>query len=200
MTPKYLCGICAKDVTKSHNAVCCDICNLWVHIKCNNITKFCYRKLQNSQDPWYCKKCIKQILPFSELTESQLNRVTKENIISSPKKIIQENNLIFLNDECGTSINNDYFTPDEFYKEMSTISPTCNLYLHMNISSLPYHFGDLKYLLGNCQSKPKVTGISECRLRTNRTVLSNIDLNGYTYEWTLTEASKGGTLIYIDIN
>ena len=49
LTPKYPCGICAKDVAKNH-AVCCDICNLWVHIKRNNI-KFCYRKLQNSQDP-----------------------------------------------------------------------------------------------------------------------------------------------------
>ena len=72
----------------NHNAICCDICNLRVHIKCSNVTKFCYRKLQNSQDPYYCKKCIKQILPFPELTESQLNRVTKRSLISSPKKII----------------------------------------------------------------------------------------------------------------
>ena len=35
----------------NHNAICCDICNLRVHIKCSNVTKFCYRKLQNSQDP-----------------------------------------------------------------------------------------------------------------------------------------------------
>ena len=69
-----------------------------------------------------------------------------------------------MNDEYGTSINNDYFTPDEFYEDVSTIWRTCNLYLHMNISSLPYHFDDLKYLLENFQSKPKVIGISECRL------------------------------------
>ena len=68
----------------------------------------------------------------------------------------------------------------------------------MNISSLPYHFDDLKYLVENCRNKPKVIGIAECRLRTNRTVLSNIDLQDYTYEWTATAASKGGTLIYID--
>ena len=189
MTPKYLYGICSKDVAKNYNSLCCNICNnLWVKIKCNNITKFCYRKLQNSQDPCYCKNCIKQLLPFPELTESQLNRVTKGNLISSPKETIQENNLIFLNDEYGTSRNSEYFTPDKFYKEVSTISPNCNLYLHMNISSLPYHFDDLKYLLENCQSKPKVIGISECRLRANRTVLSNIDLKDYTYEWTHAEA------------
>ena len=38
MTPKFPCGICATAVAKNHNAVC-DICNLWAHIKCNNITK-----------------------------------------------------------------------------------------------------------------------------------------------------------------
>ena len=87
MTPKYLWGICSKDVAKNYNSLCCNICNnLWVNIKCNNITKFCYRKLQNSQDPWYCKNCIKQLLPFPELTESQLNRVTKGNLISLQRK------------------------------------------------------------------------------------------------------------------
>ena len=160
MTPKFPCSICAKAVAKSHKAVCCDICNLWVYIKCNSITKFCYRILQQSHEPWYCQKYIKQVLPFSELTYSQLNRITKGNFVFSPKKIIQENNLAILDDESGTSVKNDCLTPEEFYKELSTISPTSNLYLHMNISSLPYHFDDLKYLVENCQNKPKVTGIS----------------------------------------
>ena len=68
----------------------------------------------------------------------------------------------------------------------------------MNISSLPYHFDDLKYLVENCHNKPKVIRITECRLRANRTALSNIDLQDYTYEWAPTTASKGGTLTYID--
>ena len=46
MNPKFPCGICAKVVAKNHNAVCSDICNLWVPIKCNSTTKFFYRKLQ----------------------------------------------------------------------------------------------------------------------------------------------------------
>ena len=83
MTPKFPCGICSKAVEKNRNAVCCDGCNLWVHIRCNNLTKFCYRKMQTSQEPWYCKNCIKQILPFSKLSDSQLSRVTKKiNILS----------------------------------------------------------------------------------------------------------------------
>ena len=194
MTSKFPCGICAKAVAKNHNAVCCDICNLWVHIKCNNMTKLCYRKLQQSHEPWDCQKCIKQVLPSSELTYSQLNSITKGKFVSSPKKIIQENNLSFLVDKSGTSVKNDCLTPNKIYKQLSTISPTSNFYLHMYISSLPYHFDDLKYLVENCQIKLKVIGITECRLRANRTVLSNIDLQDYTYEWTPTADSKSGTL------
>ena len=118
MTPKFPCGVCYKAVAKNYNAVCCDSCNLWVHIKCNNLTKFCCRKMQTSQEPWYCKNCIKQILPFSEFSDSQLSRVTKENLIFSPKKIIQDNNLVFLNHQYGTAIKNNNFTPDEFYKNL----------------------------------------------------------------------------------
>ena len=85
--------------------------------------------------------CIKQILPFSELSESQLNRLPKENLVSSPKQIIQGNNLVFLNDQYGWNCNkNDSFTPDEFYKNLKTISPTYNLYIHMNISALQLLF------------------------------------------------------------
>ena len=45
---------------------------------------------------------------------------------------------------------------------------------------------------------PKLFGITEFKLRANRNTLSNIDLQYYVYEWTPTENSKGGTLMYID--
>ena len=68
----------------------------------------------------------------------------------------------------------------------------------MNISSLQYHIDDLRYLVESCPNKPKIIGITECRLRKNREVLSNIDLNDYSFEFTPTESTKGGTLIYIE--
>ena len=90
------------------------------------------------------------MLAFSKLSESQLKRVTKENLISFPEKIIQNNNLVFLNDEYGTAIKNDSFTPDEFYKIFKTVSLTYNLYLHMNIFSLQYRIDDFRYLVKSC--------------------------------------------------
>ena len=153
--------------------------------------------MQTSQEPWYCKNCIKQILPFSELSDSQLSRATIENLISSPKKIIWDNNLVSLNDQYETEIKNDSFTPNEFYGNLKTISPTYNLYIHMNISSIQYHINDLRDLVESWLNKPKIIGITECRLRKNRKVLSNVDLNDYSFEFTTTKSTKGGTLIYI---
>ena len=153
--------------------------------------------MQTSQEPWYCKNCIKQILPFSELSDSQLSRATIENLISSPKKIIWDNNLVSLNDQYETAIKNDSFTPNEFYGNLKTISPTYNLYIHMNISSIQYHINDLRDLVESWLNKPKIIGITECRLRKNRKVLSNVDLNDYSFEFTTTKSTKGGTLIHI---
>ena len=48
------------------------------------------------------------------------------------------------------------------------------------------------------EDKPKVIGISECRIRTGRLPLSNINIDDYTYEYTTTESSEAGTLLYID--
>ena len=53
MNQKFPCRISPENVAKNHNAVSCDICNLWVHIKCNNITTYCYRELQNDKVPLY---------------------------------------------------------------------------------------------------------------------------------------------------
>ena len=50
----------------------------------------------------------------------------------------------------------------------------------MNISSLSYHIHDLKSLITNCQVKPKIIGISECRLKKNLDDLSNNNIEGYT--------------------
>ena len=45
--------------------------------------------------------------------------------------------------------------------------------------------------------RPKIIAISETRIRKNKEPLSIIDIPGYNYEFTPTEAEKGGTLLYI---
>ena len=56
------------------------------------------------------------------------------------------------------------------------------------------------WLLLYCRKKQRIIGIFECYLKANQQSLSNISPQNYTYEFTSTESSKGGTLIYIDKN
>ena len=44
---KFPCGVCSKPVANNHNALCCDSCDKWVHIKCNFFDKKTYPKLQS---------------------------------------------------------------------------------------------------------------------------------------------------------
>ena len=83
---------------------------------------------------------------------------------------------------------NECFSPDN--KE--------SLYMHLNISSRPYHHEELYTLLNSLKVKPKIIAISESRIRKDRQPISNISLQNYTYDHTTTETSKGGALLYIE--
>ena len=63
---KYPCGICEKSVKSNHKAVQCDICNLWSHTKCNNISRNEYSLLETSDKKWACVKCMNGALPFAD--------------------------------------------------------------------------------------------------------------------------------------
>ena len=78
MNNSFPCGICSKTAAKNHNVVCCNKCDMWVHIKCNNITKLCYKKLQKDNEPWYYKACLSQVFPFSGLPDYQTNQCMSE--------------------------------------------------------------------------------------------------------------------------
>ena len=62
----HKCGrkLCNKTVLKNHQAVQCDNCHLWVHIKFNKINLQTYKFLQKSSFAWYCIKCFEDIIPF----------------------------------------------------------------------------------------------------------------------------------------
>ena len=88
--------------------------------------------------------------------------------------------------------------PDDFYQLSNNNSN--NPFLHRNISSVSYHINDLNTFIMNCKNKPKFIGISQCRINAGRLHLSNINLKNYSYEYSPTESSKGGTLRQIDKN
>ena len=110
MHVKYPCGICKKTAAENHNAICCDKYNQWVHITCNKIMKCCYKNLLKDKLPWYCRQCIGKVIPFSNMTDVQLNRLMKERYLISQEHILEQNQILF-SDKNISFATNDYSTP-----------------------------------------------------------------------------------------
>ena len=68
---------------------------------------------------------------------------------------------------------------------------------HINTYSLSKNFDDLEYLLKTTNMNFDIIAISETRITKNINEISNINLNSYAFEFTPTESSAGGTLIYV---
>ena len=69
--PKFPCRICVKNVSDKDKAVQCDLRELWVHIKCNNLNYLDYRYLENRNESWYCIECCSTIFPFNSLSSNK---------------------------------------------------------------------------------------------------------------------------------
>ena len=66
---------------------------------------------------------------------------------------------------------------------------------HMNISSLNAHFDELNAIMNLLNFN--FIGLTETRLKKDVSVTIPIEIEGYSYEHTPTEASCGGALLYI---
>ena len=68
---------------------------------------------------------------------------------------------------------------------------------HINARSLDKNFYDLQPLLSCTKTKFDIIAISETRITRQVSLLNNLNLNNYSFEFTPTETSAGGTLLYI---
>ena len=69
--------------------------------------------------------------------------------------------------------------------------------LDINACSLNKSFDDLQYLLSCTKKFFDVIALSETRITRNLSLLNNLKLNNYSFEFTPTETCGGGTLLYI---
>ena len=95
--PNYPCSVCSKNVNKNHHAICCDICDQWVHVRCNMLDTKDYTEMKN--DPakiFYCISCINDNMPFTKLSDLDYNAAVKKGVMLSDE-VIQNNILSTLN-------------------------------------------------------------------------------------------------------
>ena len=90
-----------------------------------------------------------------------------------------------------------YYDIDEMHNiEIPHNNKSLSLF-HINTSSLNKYFDDLQHLLCCTQKNFDMITISKTRITKNITSLNNLNLNNYSFEFTPTQTSAGGTLLYI---
>ena len=68
---------------------------------------------------------------------------------------------------------------------------------NINACSLNKDFNSLQHLLSWTKTKVDVIAISETRITKQVSLSNDLNLNNYSFEFTPTETSAGGTLLYI---
>ena len=208
MLVKFSRKICKKPVAQNHKAVCCDVCDTWVHIKCNKINTQTYNILKKEKASWSCIECSKDVFPFSKLNETYFSATVagkKLKFLTTRKKHNAQKEILVdrLNEALKTTnMENSslYYNFDQFNEMFDTNGFNCFNTLHLNMSCLPYNFDQLETLLATLKVKFDILGIIESRLKTGKQPMTNIDLQGNVVESTPTDASCGGALLYINKN
>ena len=78
--PDFPCGLCDAFVFDEDKAMCCDGCDKWIHVSCDQyLTEVEYDYLvQNpSSDPWFCSACIVDHVSVSSQSHEFLSRGCK---------------------------------------------------------------------------------------------------------------------------
>ena len=203
--PKFPCKICSKSVVKNHKAICCDLCHIWVHTKCNKIIAATYKMLQNDETKWFCIECPKEIFPFSSLNRVKFFSTTQGKklkfLTKTRKQLTNEEKLINQLSDAMNSTDlpnpSTYYSIDKFNKYFKSNSFNGTNLLHLNIPSLPYNYEQLHTLLADIDINFDIIGITETRMRTGQKALNNIDTEKYVIQHTTTDACCGGALLYI---
>ena len=209
--PAFPCGICSKPVAKNHRAVQCDICDFWIHIKCNHISPTTYDKMKEETVLlWCCVKCTNESIPFSETPDEILHLTFQgKNPDFFPVLTSNRNDdfVTLLNDlekvDFLGDLDNDiiepepqtnkclYYTLSDFNKIKSKAN-SLNFF-HLNIASLPLHFDELSTILSNADTKFDFIGITETSLNASS---DDHELIGYRHFDCPTESTKGGVRLY----
>ena len=130
--------------------VCCDYCNQWVHIKCNNLNDLDYNLLKSKNENWYCILCTPEILPFCQINEKI--SIPKGNFNKPTDALVDlMNNLNnFTNYEKENELNLvdcKYRDPDYFKNLIKDFKRKALSFFHMNICSLTKNFDNFDMLL-----------------------------------------------------
>ena len=210
---------CENNVTYSNQAIQCDLCDSWVHIKCNGLNYIHYKFLQSSNDGVVYILCCSEIFPFNTVknknfifdfydNNSKSKNIDKKNssLLLKPSEhlkhlVNQFNNMSSSpgdnnSDDPANTVSSKYYDTEELQNLKINKIKSLSLF-HINACSFSKNFDDLQHLLSCTNKNFDIIAITETRITKNVSLANNLNIKNYSTEFTQTESSAGDTLFYI---
>ena len=217
---KFSCKICVNNVTNYDQAIQYDLCDPWVQIKCNDLNYIDYKSLQNFNDSWFCISCCSKIFSFHAVQNKNFishfydsNNKSKNiddkdsSLLLNPSEhlkhlVIQFNNMSspvdhIIFDDPENTVSSKYYDIEDLQNLKITSKNKSLSLFRINACSLSKNFDDLQHLLSCTNKNFDIIAITETRITENVSITNNLSIKNYSIEFTPTESSAGGTLLYI---
>ena len=164
----YPCSICNKSV--KNDAIFCNLCELWVHPKCNYLDKNDFSKLSesNEAETWFCFKCNCIIFPFNSAKED--NNSSTTSAAATPNSSIDAEFRFSVSNNENSDLNCKFYDKASFNKMISESlisDKSSTSFFHLNINSLSLHIDDLVTFLSSLNHSFDIIGLSETRILIN---------------------------------
>ena len=119
-------------------------------------------------------------IPNLDFLVNQFNNTTPEN-----------------NNDPRNISSSKYYDIDEMHN-IEVPNKNKSLFLfHINACSLNKNFNDFKHLMSCTKHNFDIVGVTETRINKQVSLLDNLNLNNYTYEFSPTKTTAGGTILNI---
>ena len=183
---KYPCKSCSKPCKNNQDCIFCEICNLWLHLNCTELSLEQFTNYAASDLPFYCIECLKSNLPLHCFNSDRSDFCFTDDL-----KFI--NNIGLDIDNIGI---NPYIGPDSV-KNLTKDIPNSDLTIfYTNIRSLSKNLDLLEELLHDWSYLPDILAITETKL-SSKSYLPLLKLLGYEFFHNDSITNAGGVGIYI---
>lgn len=102
---KDLCRSCYKEVKMTQPAISCDLCGMWIHRACSDMTSKLYNQLKKQTEfQWSCNKCRRdEVMNYDCADFSKLPKKDQPDDIKKIKT--SKNEMLILNLNCRSMLN-----------------------------------------------------------------------------------------------
>ena len=96
----FPCEICNANIKDTDSTTQCDICQFWIHMRCNNLIHIDNKHIQGSNNHWFYILCYSEIFPFGTMANKNFLSMMMVNSSSTTIK----NNDVDANNTNRTSL------------------------------------------------------------------------------------------------